>query len=70
MEIKVRAFMKEAKLNIGCLDIIRDETGRYVFLEVNPLGQYLSESAKCNYYLEKNIAEWLIKHDLQYEQVH
>lgn len=70
MEIKVRAFMKEAKLNIGCLDIIRDEAGRYVFLEVNPLGQYLSESSKCNYYLEKNIAEWLIKHDLQYEQVH
>jgi hypothetical protein len=32
-------------------------------LEVNPVGQYSAESERCNYKIEKSIAEWLIKQD-------
>jgi hypothetical protein len=34
--------------------------GEYVFLEVNPIGQFGMVSAPCNYNLEKKIAQYLI----------
>ncbi len=63
VEENIRQFMQKAALNTGCLDIIKDTNDQYVFIEVNPVGQYLAESEKCNYKLDKVIAEWLITHD-------
>ena len=53
--------MKKLKLETGSLDFIKTTDDRLVFLEVNPVGQFGMVSSPCNYYLEKKIAEYLIK---------
>jgi len=58
-EDKLREFMKLAYLNTGSIDIIRNEKNEYVFLEVNPVGQFGMVSKPCNYYLEQKIANFL-----------
>ncbi len=57
------AFMQQAGLNTGSIDLIRAENGEYVFLEVNPVGQYLEPSNRCHFQVEEKIARWLIHHD-------
>jgi ATP-GRASP peptide maturase of grasp-with-spasm system len=59
LQVTIKAFMQKLELNTGSLDFIRSKDGRYVFLEVNPAGQYQMVSQRCNYKLEKKIAEWL-----------
>ncbi len=39
--LKVRAFMRRMGLWFGCLDMIIQPDGTYVFLEINPNGQWL-----------------------------
>ena len=56
---KVRAFMEMVDLETGSLDLIRTPEGKYVFLEVNPVGQFGMVSQPCNYFLEKKVADWL-----------
>lgn len=63
LEDKLDKFMRYIDLNTGSMDIIRIETGEYIFIEVNPVGQYGAPSYSGNYYLEKKIAEWLIMKD-------
>lgn len=58
-------FMEMAKLNTGSIDMIKTKCNRYVFLEVNPTGQFGMVSKPCNYYIEKKIASSLIKKSLQ-----
>lgn len=60
---KIRSFMDRVGLNTGSLDILKKKDGEYVFLEVNPVGQYSAPSARCNYEVERRMAEWLMKHD-------
>lgn len=59
MEIKIRNFMNEMKLNSGSLDIIYSTQNEYVFLEVNPIGQFDWLSKACNYFIERDIAKAL-----------
>ncbi|WP_268223760.1 grasp-with-spasm system ATP-grasp peptide maturase [Sinomicrobium oceani] len=47
------------RLDTGSFDMIVDTDNNYIFLEVNPLGQFSMTSFPCNYYLEKKIAETL-----------
>jgi len=61
IEQKIREFMHKAKLTTGSLDLIYSTKGEYVFLEVNPGGQFSMVSYPCNYYLEKKVAQHLIK---------
>lgn len=61
IEKKLDAFMREVKLNTGCIDLLLSKEEDFVFIEVNPVGQYLAESKVCNYKIEKEIANWLIK---------
>ena len=56
-------FMKTIDLNTGSIDIVVTKDGRYVFLEVNPVGQFGMVSFPCNYYLEEKVAEYLTKND-------
>jgi glutathione synthase/RimK-type ligase-like ATP-grasp enzyme len=63
LQDRLRHLMQEVGLNTGSFDIIKTRGGEYVFIEVNPVGQYSAPSYRCNYHLEKHIAEWLIKHD-------
>lgn len=61
---KIRNLMNTLNLNTGSIDVLKGVDGKYYFLEVNPVGQYLSPSISCGYCIEKKIAEWLIKKDL------
>ncbi|WP_109436335.1 grasp-with-spasm system ATP-grasp peptide maturase [Aquimarina sp. AU119] len=63
IEIKIKRLMKELNLNTGSIDLIKTPDKKYVFLEVNPTGQFGFVSKPCNYYLEDVIAEELIRHD-------
>lgn len=56
---KIRELMSILNLNTGSIDMIVDIYGNYIFLEVNPVGQFSMTSYPCNYYLEKKIAEYL-----------
>jgi glutathione synthase/RimK-type ligase-like ATP-grasp enzyme len=40
----------------GSIDLIKTKSGDYVFLEINPVGQFGMVSYPCNYYLEEKIA--------------
>lgn len=58
---KIKLFVKKIKCNTGSIDLILTPDGEYVFLEINPMGQYDWVSVNCNYYIDKHIAEILIK---------
>lgn len=60
IEKKIIKFMKIANLNSGSIDMVLTPKNEYVFLEVNPIGQFGFVSSSCNYHLEKEIAENLI----------
>lgn len=55
---KIIDFIKESKLKTGSIDLIVDNNNNYIFLEVNPQGQIDFVSKSCNYYIEKEIAEY------------
>ena len=56
IEEKISGLMKRIKLNSGSIDLIKDVNGNFVFLEVNPNGQFGMVSYPCNYNLEMIIA--------------
>ena len=60
---KITGLMKHLAFETGSIDIVRTRDNRDVFLEINPLGQFGMVSYPCNYYLEKKVAEFLIKKD-------
>jgi ATP-GRASP peptide maturase of grasp-with-spasm system len=59
IEEKLSKLMALLKLNTGSIDLIVNTTGEYIFLEVNPVGQFGMVSSPCNYYLEREIARFL-----------
>jgi ATP-GRASP peptide maturase of grasp-with-spasm system len=61
IEKKICVFMNKVNLQTGSIDMIKTSTDNYFFLEVNPCGQFEMVSFPCNYYLEKIIAQYLIK---------
>jgi len=56
---QVNQFMKKTGMKSGSLDVIVDKDNKYIFLEVNPIGQFNQVSKPCNYCLEKEIAKYL-----------
>ena len=59
IEAAIRELMKDLCLDTGSIDIVRTTDGRYVFLEVNPVGQFGMVSLPCNYHLERKVAKYL-----------
>jgi len=57
---KLTQLMQQLNLNSGSADLIYTTDGRYVFLEVNPVGQLGMVSYPCQYNLEKIIAQTLL----------
>jgi len=53
---KLKKIAKELNLNSCSFDVIYTTNNEYVFLEVNPIGQFGMVSTPCNYHLEKKIA--------------
>jgi D-alanine-D-alanine ligase-like ATP-grasp enzyme len=68
IEQKLTKFMNLMRINCGSFDLIKTKEGKYVFLEVNPVGQFGMTSFPCNYNLEKEIAVHLIKKRQEYEE--
>ncbi len=60
LEAKLDNLFKEIGLNTGSVDFIVDKNDQFVFLEINPVGQYGMTSEPCNYNLDNVIAKYLI----------
>ncbi len=60
IEMKLAKLYRKLELNTGSADLIVNEEGEYVFLEINPVGQFGMTSVPCNYNLEEKIAKYLI----------
>lgn len=60
IEQKITGFMRDMNLSSGSLDIIYTHNKEYIFLEVNPIGQFDWLSKECNYFIEKHISNELI----------
>lgn len=57
---RLTTMMCKLNMNIGCIDMIKEKgTDRYIFLEVNPNGQFSDLSIACNEHLEMKIAQYL-----------
>ncbi len=56
---KLHLLMQRLKLKTGSIDMLVSATGEYIFLEVNPVGQFGMVSEPGNYYLEKKVAQYL-----------
>jgi len=63
IQIKLRNIFEELDLNSGSADLIVDINNNFYFLEINPVGQFGMVSKPCNYHLERQIADLLIKND-------
>ncbi len=59
IESKIDQLMQNLNINCGSIDMILTKNNEFVFLEVNPIGQFGMTSGPCNYYLAKDIAEFL-----------
>jgi ATP-GRASP peptide maturase of grasp-with-spasm system len=59
IEEMLKNLMQQLGLNSGSIDMIYTRESEYVFLEVNPVGQYGMVSDACNYNLDKEIANYL-----------
>jgi len=57
---KIRILMENLQLDSGSIDMIVTPHNEYIFLEVNPVGQFKQVSVPCNYYLEEKIANYLL----------
>ncbi|MEL6867477.1 MAG: grasp-with-spasm system ATP-grasp peptide maturase [Bacteroidota bacterium] len=62
-EEKLLHFLELVDMDNGSIDMIKTKDGRYVFLEINPLGQFGMVSTPCCYNLEKKVAQYLIRQD-------
>lgn len=59
IEKKILKLMQLTGLNTASIDLIKSKAGDFVFLEINPQGQFGGLSGWSNYYVEKHIAEIL-----------
>ncbi len=59
IEVKLNNLFHALDVNCGSADFIKGEDGKFYFLEINPLGQFLGLSSVCNYALDKEIALFL-----------
>ncbi len=55
VSIKLCKLMTSLGFRSGSIDMVVDVNQEYIFLEVNPIGQFKQVSAPCNYHLEKLI---------------
>lgn len=60
-EEKCRKLAQALDLDTGSFDFIVSSLGQVIFLEINPVGQFMMVSKPCNYPIEKEIADYLIE---------
>lgn len=54
-------LMRELDLAFGALDFVLTPDGRYVFLEINPNGQWLWIEDKLGFPITESVASWLME---------
>jgi len=59
IESKIVELMKALNMNSGSIDFIYTFSRDFIFLEVNPVGQFDWLSKNCNFYIPKIIANFL-----------
>ncbi len=59
IEIKLKKLLSVFKLKTGSFDLIMTTNDTIVMLELNPAGQFGMVSLPCNYYIEKQIADYM-----------
>jgi ATP-GRASP peptide maturase of grasp-with-spasm system len=57
---RLKALLVDLRLNTASIDMVYTMDDRYVFLEINPVGQYDMVDKSLNFQLDKKIALWLI----------
>lgn len=57
--VKIKHFIKMYGINTGSIDLIYSKNEEYIFLEINPQGQLNWLSENCNYYIEKELSNYL-----------
>ena len=69
---KLALLMQKLGLETGSLDLVKTVDGRFVFLEVNPGGQFGMVSYPCNYHLEHAVACALVRRldEEDFERLH
>ncbi|UOE48669.1 grasp-with-spasm system ATP-grasp peptide maturase [Mucilaginibacter sp. SMC90] len=67
VENRLKTVFAKLNLNSGSADLILDQNHNYIFLEINPIGQFGMVSKPCNYHLEKILANHLITHEAGYD---
>lgn len=60
-EAKIRDFMIRINQDSGSIDLIKNDKGELIFLEINPSGQYDFVSKICNYNIDFEIAKQISK---------
>jgi glutathione synthase/RimK-type ligase-like ATP-grasp enzyme len=63
--VKLRELMRRLGLVYGAIDMRLTPQGEYVFLEINPAGQWLFIEAQSKQPISATIAAWLARHDQQ-----
>jgi ATP-GRASP peptide maturase of grasp-with-spasm system len=58
IESKLILLMSELGMKSGSIDMLINNNEEYLFLEVNPIGQFVWISDSCNYNLEKILANY------------
>ncbi len=66
--LRLKKLMDSLCLETGSIDLIKTKEGKYIFLEINPIGQFGMTSLPCNYFLERKIAKSLITLNNYYEK--
>jgi glutathione synthase/RimK-type ligase-like ATP-grasp enzyme len=59
IQAKILALMDTLTLNYGAIDLVLTPDGSYVFLEINPNGQWLWLDDMLSFGISRSIAEWL-----------
>lgn len=60
LRLKIIQLMGRLDLISGSIDFILDDKGQYIFLEVNPVGQFGMVDFPCNYSINEQIAKYLV----------
>lgn len=60
IQMSLSLFTEYLGINSGSIDMILTPKNKYVFLEINPIGQFAQISKYCNYKLHKLVAKYLL----------
>lgn len=63
IERKCVKLLKILNLNFGAIDLVKDKNGNYIFLEINPNGQWAWIENQVGYNISGEIVKLLIKND-------